>query len=99
MHERAGDSKLPKRVLRFKSQNLPIKQKPKVVKIERLDSISQKSEEQDVKQNPAPDKVDLQKVVVPVKETQQMSRRFTVAEKLVIIDKYKDCENISATCR
>ena len=99
MHERAWDSKLPKRVLGFMNQNAPVKQKPKVVKIQGLPSISQKREEQGFKQNLNPNKLHLQKVVVPVKETQQMSRRFTVAEKLVIIDKYEECENISATCR
>ena len=41
----------------------------------------------------------VQNEVVPPSVKLSMTRRFTVAEKLRIISKYKETENASSTCR
>ena len=97
MHERAGDSIHPKKVLMVKRQisnpekevaadnKRNIKLPPTVVEKARKDVVLSKH-------------TDSQSKVVG-KPTQFMSRRFTIVEKLEIIDKYKTLKNISETCR
>ena len=97
MHERAGDSIHPKKVFRGKPQILNpekevavvdkrnIKVSPTVVEKARKDVVLSKDT--------------IPQSAVVGKPAQFMSRRFTVVEKLEIIDKYKTLKNVSETCR
>ena len=101
MHERAGDRIFPK--MKFAAMSrVPQKQ---------IASVPQSSDP--LKQAmPAPLPPDRKSVVEanvqeehcpisvpPPKSTMLMTRRFSIADKLRILDKYHETSNISATCR
>ena len=97
MHERAGDRVLkPGKARRIGKQALAVSSS---------DSAPPRSppppsyQPSIVNHNTVPTEQIPEAAVVPNKIGTSMTRRFTVREKLQIIDKYKELENISETCR
>ena len=101
MHERAGDVILPRNKLKLKnspksnvglSSLAKVKSPPK--ELGRVSFLIEKKELG--KANDSSKQSALSSISTP---NGQMTRRFTVAEKLRIIDKHKELKNISATTR
>ena len=97
MHERAGDRILkPGKARRIGKQALAVSSS---------DSAPPRSppppsyQPSIVNHNTVPTEQIPEAAAVPNKIGTSMTRRFTVSEKLQIIDKFKELENISATCR
>ena len=91
MHERAGD----KIDLNDKQQNhslcIPASSQP-------VADNEVKSSLESSARSHALNVLNLEKPIIST-ESELMTRPFTIAEKLRIIDHYNDCGNISATCR
>ena len=84
MHEQAGDAIMHEEV--------------KVVHADIPSQLRALPIEEEIKAH-AESKEIIQNEVVLAPGRWSMTRRFTVAEKLKIIEKYKETENTSATCR
>ena len=102
MHERAGDSIHPKKVLSGKRQTSNPEKEVAVVDKRIIPitppRVSLPSVEKGSK-DVALSKETISESTVVGKPVQFMSRRFTIVEKLEIIEKYKTLKNVSATCR
>ena len=103
MHERAGDSVLPSYKKKCmwpansqsqSSSNASAKDLPKS-SFQVLPPVEKKIKEKVSK----PEKPISLNHASPSNKVQLMTRRFTIAEKFQIIDKFKELNNISATTR
>ena len=97
MHERAGHRIQKQRKLKFErplESLVPAKASP-IRRPEKLVGIGQKEK---LPKSPSSVKKDLPAAKVSAKN-EVMTRRFTVSEKLQIIEKAKELKNLSATCR
>ena len=98
MHERAGD-KIPKpgkpRILK------PVSVVPKTcpAKVPQLVTLPVPPVSPVAANDPIVEGIPHDIARVPAVTNRCMTRRFTVHEKLRIIDKYKELKNVSATCR
>ena len=102
MHERAGDTILPKAKIVSRSV-FPKEQKASVAQ------VNEPLSEPLPTPPPLDEKDDVGVIVVekhrsvpllpPIESILPMTRRFSVAEKIRILDKYHELDNISATCR
>ena len=95
MHERAGDVMPSSELARNPAHNQPLLARPHPVSRPVLSGPPVHQEHK----SPIKIEDDVQ-IVVPARPAVfSMTRRFTIAEKIRIIDKYKSNRNISATCR
>ena len=102
MHERAGDTILPpKRIPRWGRPERHIPKRAAVLRRPPKPPVSVPSPPEEEHENLVVDSDDkvTQPEMNPLTTTQYMTRRFSVIEKLKIIDKYKESKNISSTCR
>ena len=95
MHERAGDNKFFKRL--STSAEPP-------AKVQNLHSRPERERSTPKDQDSTQEQEESQKIISSEIEVirgrpHQMTRRFTVAEKLQILDKYAELQIISSTCR
>ena len=100
MHERAGDTihPKPKRVIQFKRQMTSPRQEAAIIKPRIAITLPPRRMEKESK-DVAKSIETIPQNRVAGKPVHLMSRRFTVAEKLEIIDEFKKSQNLSATCR
>ena len=104
MHERAGHSMYPMQKIKIESQFRKAQIKPITKKVEAssTERISD-SPPNAVEANIFHSDSSTEKVTLPAamasKTLLSMTRRFSIAEKLTIIESFKVLENISASCR
>ena len=108
IHERAGHTLYPRKKILFKFNNASSEKKSdqqNPVDSSEQGSLPEKREEQPEDEKNCrsiaaeSDKENNTLVSEEARENNLMCRRFTIAEKLEILDEYKKSENISATCR
>ena len=94
MHERAGDAILREKLEEEIQSDLPaplsVPADEGKVNVDPVSALENDSVQPDSKSDRA-------EIVPPSRKL--MTRRFTIAEKLRIIDKFKECGNVSMTCR
>ena len=101
MHERAGHKIPPKKKIAFFKSPLAssVAQAAKGVEVSPIKVQRGSSQPKDQDEEESQKEVTPESTVVKVIATQKMTRRFTVSEKLSIIDKYHELKNTSSTCR
>ena len=94
MHERAGDAILCERQEEEIQSDMPAPLSAPAdegkVNVDPVFAVENDSVQPDSKSDRA-------EILSPSRKL--MTRRFTIAEKLRIIDKFKECDNVSITCR
>ena len=102
MHERAGDSVLKRRKLNTMWISRPSSESKPNSNFEhhtKLPSIVPPPLKQEIPNHNAKSSGNRAPCVKVNVKPDQMTRRFTIKEKLEIIDKSKELDNVSATCR